>query len=265
MATYLATVGTGPLKFDRGRAGGVRYLAALSQDQAKKGGVRKTRTRTRRALSFERKALGPYPFTNSGGVVIPSSLGYSLETQTRPYYPGVPSQDLAVHENGHQWFGDSVSLTAWKQIWLNEGFATYLEYLYEERNGGPSVHKTFDKLYAAHPADDDDFWNPPPADPPTAADIFDGSIYVRGAMALEAVRLTVGDRDFFKTLREWASDKRHSNGTIHQFQALAEQVSGKDLDTVFQNWLYEPGKPPPIGPRAATGPAATVNRASAAR
>lgn len=257
MATYLATVATGPLVFDKGKAAGTRYLAALSQKEAAGGGKKKLLDHTRRALRFERGALGRYPFSDTGGIVIPSSLGYSLETQTRPYYPSIPGQGLAVHELGHQWFGDSVSIVGWNEIWLNEGFATYLEFLYDERHGGATAKQTFDSLYAGHPADDDGFWNPPPGDPGSAADIFDTSIYVRGAMALEAVRLTVGDHDFFKILRKWAQGNRYSNNTIAGFQQLAESVSGQDLEGVFQSWLYEPGKPPPIGPRAEGKRAAT--------
>lgn len=250
MATYLATVATGPLVFDKAKVQGARYLAALSKEKARNGGVRQTRKRTAKSLAFGRKAFGKYPFSDTGGIVIPSSLGYSLETQTRPYYPIVPDQGLAVHELGHQWFGDSVSITGWNEIWLNEGFATYLEFLHEERNGGPTAKQTFDQLYAGHPADDDNFWNPPPGAPPTGADIFDNSIYVRGAMALEAVRLTVGDKDFFKALRKWATENRYGNGTITGFQSLVESISGEDLDTVFQNWLYDPGKPPPVPNRS---------------
>ncbi|CAN5475865.1 M1 family metallopeptidase [soil metagenome] len=261
MATYLATVATGPLVFDKAKVGGAKYLAALSQDDAP-GGRALLLKHTRRALTFERKALGKYPFADTGGIVIPSSLGYSLETQTRPYYPGVPGQGLATHELGHQWFGDSVSIAGWNEIWLNEGFATYLEFLYDERHGGPSVKQTFNKLYADHAGSDNAFWNPPPADPGSAANLFAGSIYIRGAMALEAVRLTTGDHDFFELLRQWVKENEYSNGTIAGFQQLAESISGEDLDAVFQDWLYEPGKPPPIGPRAAnagTGPATELD------
>jgi aminopeptidase N len=269
MATYLATITAGHIALEHGRAGGVPYLAALTKGQLKNHGARKLLKRTRKALKFERSVLGKYPFSNSGGVVVPSPLGYSLETQTRPYYPGMPSQDLAVHELAHQWFGDSVSIGGWDEIWLNEGFATYFEWLYFERHGGPTAQEQFDTLYTSHAAGDE-FWNPPPGDPGSAANIFANSVYERGAMALQAVRHKVGKKDFLQTLRKWVRLKRHANGRILQFHDLAEQVSGKNLDTIFQNWLYEPGKPPPLGSRgrrtwAAAAPAPVFGSARAFR
>ena len=258
MTTYLASVAAGHFQLERGKAGGVPYLAAITEGQARNGGAKALLQRTRKALDFERSILGKYPFSTTGGIVVPSSLGYSLEVQTRPYYPGVPSQDLAVHELAHQWFGDSATLSSWNEIWLHEGFATYFEFLYAERHGGPTAQQAFNQLYAAHGAGDDGFWNPPSGDPGTAANIFAGSVYTRGAMALQVIRKQVGGKDFFAILRKWARNKRHANGTIAQFQALAESVSGEDLDTIFQDWLYEPGKPPLDGPRgkAAVAPLA---------
>jgi hypothetical protein len=92
-------------------------------------------------------------------------------------------------------------------------------------------------------ASNDAFWNPPPADPGSPAQLFDGTIYERGEMTLEALRERIGNSDFYAVLRQWASDHRHANATTQDFIDLAESVSGQDLTQLFQDWLYTPGKP----------------------
>ena len=148
---------------------------------------------------------------------------------------------LLAHELAHQWYGDSVTPAFWKDIWLNEGFATYAEWLYAEQHGGDSAQKTFDDLYAL-PASDG-LWEFPPGDPGSGANIFGTPVYARGAMALHKLRTAVGDRTFFRILRAWAAEHRDGHGTTAQFVRLAERESGKDLDGLFQKWVYGQGKP----------------------
>ena len=104
----------------------------------------------------------------------------------------------------------------------------------------------FDSLYATD-RDDTGFWNPPPADPGKPENLFDGTIYVRGGMALEALRERVGDAVFWRILRDWVSAHRYGNATTRQFIDLAEEDSGIDLAGFLRAWLYRPiqrGKPP---------------------
>ena len=82
---------------------------------------------------------GPYPFSSAGAVIDRGGVGYALESQTKPMYDGVPGQSTVVHELAHQWFGDSVTLSVWPDIWLNEGFARFSEWMYNERTGGPTA------------------------------------------------------------------------------------------------------------------------------
>jgi aminopeptidase N len=194
-------------------------------------------------VRFESGLFGPYPFVGAGSIVdYAPGLGYALETQGRPIYPYVPDLTTVVHETAHQWFGDSVGLKRWPEIWLNEGFATWTEWYYAERHGRRSARAIFDRLYRV-PASNTRFWNPPSAHPGSAKNMFGPSVYIRGAMALQALRLKIGTKPMLRTLRTWATEHRYGSGTIKEFIALAEKISGLDLDPFFQRWLYRRGKP----------------------
>ncbi|WP_234354950.1 M1 family metallopeptidase [Streptomyces sp. NRRL WC-3618] len=241
MASYLATATVGKFKVEQytTRSGIKVYNAVDPREAAAAAPVLK---KLPSVLDWEAKLFGPYPFRAAGSIVDRApQVGFALETQSRPVYDRAPDLSTLVHENAHQWFGDSVALTTWKDIWLNEGFATYAEWLYAEQHGGPSAQKTFDRLYAT--AKNNELWSFPPADPGSGANIFGRPVYDRGAMALHKLRKTVGDQAFFKTLRTWATQHRNGHGTTAQFTALAERISGKDLDNLFRTWIGTKGKP----------------------
>jgi aminopeptidase N len=196
-----------------------------------------------RIVRFESKLYGPYPFESAGSIVdYAPKLGYALESQSRPIYPYVPDLTTVVHETAHQWFGDSVGLKRWPEIWLNEGFATWTEWYYAERHGRRSAHAIFNRLYEV-PASDKEFWNPPSAHPGTPKHLFGPSTYIRGAMALQALRQKIGTKPMLRVLRDWAQAHRYGSGDIREFIALSEEISGRSLDPFFQRWLYQRGKP----------------------
>jgi aminopeptidase N len=157
-------------------------------------------------------------------------------------YDRMPDELTLAHELSHMWFGDSVTLTQWPDIWLHEGFATWSEWIWSEHTGNKTAQKYFDNLYNT-PAQDTAFWTPPPAMPGSPAFLFNGTIYYRGGMTLQALRQKVGDLEFFAIMRAWATQHRYGNVSTPQFIALAEQVTGQDLDNFFDVWLYRPEKP----------------------
>jgi Peptidase family M1 domain/Peptidase M1 N-terminal domain len=197
-------------------------------------------------LAFLSTKFGPYPFSAAGGIVTDDErLGFALETQTRPLYSpaffdGAENTSVVSHENTHQWFGDSLSVKQWKDLWLNEGFATYGAWLWEEHEGGPSLQEVFDS-YREIPADDP-FWSAPTADP-GIDDLFGSAVYDRGGLALQALRQKVGDATFFRILKTWSASHKYGNVSTAEFTALAEKLSGCDLDALFRTWLYTGGKP----------------------
>jgi Peptidase family M1 domain/Peptidase M1 N-terminal domain/Immune inhibitor A peptidase M6 len=226
-------------------------------------------------LGFLADNFGPYPFSSSGGIVDDiEGVGFALETQTRPVYArdffgdSISGDNVVVHELAHQWFGDSLAVEAWQHIWLNEGFATYAEWLWSEHEGLGTAQENFDFFYGFFD-EDHPFWTLTIGDP-GPDQLFDFPVYSRGAMTLHQLRLRVGDDNFFTILREWASSQAGGNVTTDQFIALSELISGQDLDDLFQTWLFTPGKPvlddAPLAARSVSAAAATssVHRAPAA-
>ncbi|WP_324787193.1 M1 family metallopeptidase [Streptomyces sp. H51] len=241
MAAYLATATVGKFEVEQYTTrDGIRVYNAVDPREA--SAAAPVLKRLPSVLEWESKLFGPYPFRAAGSIVDHApDVGYALETQSRPLYDRAPDLSTLVHENAHQWFGDSVSLTTWQDIWLNEGFATYAEWLYREQHGGKTAQQTFDALYA-RPASDE-LWAFPPGDPGSGANIFGTPVYARGAMALHELRVAVGDPAFFRILRAWATVHRYGHGTTAQFVRLARNVSGQDVDSLLKTWLYAPGKP----------------------
>ena len=241
MSPYLALLNVGRGEIVKSRIGDLPSwtlidprLAAAREPLAELPGI----------VRFLSGLYGSYPFDSAGSAVdFAPALGYALETQSRPIYAFVPDLTTVVHETAHQWFGDSVGLKRWPQIWLNEGFATWSEWYYAERHGRRSAAEIFRRLYrvpASNQALLEPAVRPGPARP---KNLFATSIYVRGGMALQALREEIGAKTMLKVLRRWTTSHRHGSANIGEFIALAEQLSGQELDGLFQRWLYQRGKP----------------------
>lgn len=204
-----------------------------------------------KVLRFQERRFGPYPFSSAGLVVHSLDVGYALETATRPFFPRPPSTGTLVHEQAHQWFGDTVTPCDWGDVWLNEGFATYAQWLWDGAHGGPSPAATFARLYADNPASSR-LWSPAPAALTDPADLFSDPVYTRGAMTLQALRERVGSGDFAKILHRWTARSPQRCATTAQFVALSERVSGQRLGPLFHDWLYVAQRPTSYGSPSAT-------------
>jgi aminopeptidase N len=243
MAPYLATATNGDFDMTITEVDGIPLYQAVDPTLGNVPLAKERLAAEAEIITFFSGVYGKYPFSSGGGVADRGGVGYALESQTKPMYDtnSAPGASTVVHELAHQWFGNAVTLAVWPDIWLNEGFARFSEWIYEERHAGRTAQVRFDGLYArpaTHP-----FWAIAPAAIPGPADMFGSQPYDRGAMTLQALRVKIGDQDFFKLLRRWYKRNRYGNVTTAQFIAAAERVSGQSLDAFFDVWLYQPVKP----------------------
>lgn len=190
-------------------------------------------------IDFFDDYFGAYPFDRYGIAIADSFPGLAMETTERPMFSRADfssgrldsSQQLFLsHELVHQWFGDAVSLARWKDIWLNESFATYGEWMWLEHVGLTSVADSAAAGLVSH-----ENWS---TANPTAAEMFQVNSYDGGAVILHALRKTIGDDLFFTLLRTWVADNSGQSRTTDDFVALANKIAGRDLTGFFATWLY---------------------------
>jgi aminopeptidase N len=243
MASYLSTVVIGQFRVRTGTHAGQPMVIAIPESLPADGPAAQSVGRTGEIADFLATQFGPYPFDAYGGIVLDDSrVSYALETQTRPVYGNAffrtgPNPVVIAHELAHQWFGDSVALERWQDIWLNEGFATYAEWLWQEHTGTRTVAQSFESAYR-------NFAWSMAAGNPGNDHLFGPAVYQRGAMTLYALRQAIGDAAFATLLKTWPAEQRNGNGTTAEFIATAERVSRKDLDRLFQTWLDATTRPP---------------------
>ena len=227
MATYLTIVAIGDYIEARDDSGPVPirnyFPAGFNVEFASSYDI------TQEIMSWLIETIGPYPFAEYGVVVLPG-FPAALETQTLSAFgDGAPDPIVIVHELVHQWFGNSVSPAQWQDIWLNEGFATYFMALYLEKTYGAQAMESFMSGMTSG--------MPPPGDI-EVEQLFAPSVYFRGALTLYALRAEVGDDVFFDILREYYQRHAYSVAATADFIAAAEDVSGRELDALFDAWLY---------------------------
>lgn len=239
MASYLATVAVGRYTVEESATGdGMPVVTAV--DPAAAGASAAVLARIPEVLRWAERTFGPYPFASAGAIVgLSKDSDYALETQNRPFFPGPPDIGLLVHELAHQWFGNSVTPESWQDMWLNEGFATYAEWLWKEEHEGVPVRDSFDAAY-----ENDANWAFPPSDPPSAADLSGPPVYGRGAMVVHRIRQRLGDDEaFFGLVRGWLKAHRHGNASTEDFTAYVEKESGMDLTELWDTWLDGRSRP----------------------
>ena len=188
--------------------------------------------------------FGAYPFQMYGSVVVDTPLPFALETQTLSLYGSSivnssRAQLVISHELAHSWFGNSISPSTWRDIWLNEGFATYASVLWmDEELGDGTLERVMDGWYSNLPRTGIIIGDP------GARNLFNQQVYIRGAWTLHALRLKIGDARFFQLLQTYHEQFKHSDASIPDFIELAEEIGGQELDEFFDAWLYQTQLPP---------------------
>ncbi len=242
MASYLATVNIDEFDIETSQSeNGIpirNYYPTGSPEE-----LRRPFERQGEMIDHFSELFGDYPFEVYGALVIDFEFGAALETQTLSIFSKAMidqglegSESVVAHELAHQWFGDSVSLGDWRDIWLNESFATYAQGLWTEHTQGRAALDEWVRRSYAFVLEENTSMSPP-GEPP-ANRLFNAGVYYWGALALHALRLEVGDETFFDILKTYHERFADGNARTADFIAVAEEVSGKELSEFFDSWLY---------------------------
>ncbi|PZT84390.1 MAG: peptidase M1, partial [Gordonia sp. (in: high G+C Gram-positive bacteria)] len=244
VATYLATVQMGQYRRGSVKPGSyppARVPLTLACGKHLWSRAQHVLAKQHGMMSVFEQRFGAYPFGYYGVVVTDDELEIPLESQPLSIFgpnhmtESWESERLIAHEMAHQWFGNSLTPASWSDIWLNEGFAHYAEWVWSEASGRRSAHDEARAAYAELSGSKQKVV----IGDPGPKKMFDDRVYVRGALTLHALRMAVGDQTFFTILQRWTSQNRCGNVTTAEFFALASEVSGRPVEPLLHDWLFE--------------------------
>ncbi len=236
MASYLAIVDVDRFELDQRQASNGIVIRTYRTADTPRDSLQAL-YRTPAMMAYFEKFVGSYPFDAYGAVLVGDpDLYYALETQAMStFQKDYVDEATVAHELAHQWFGDAVTVAEWRDLWLAEGFATYLEFMWEYRASRAALDDAFNRLYAYVVRN-----KVGPAVVSVPQDIFADNTYYRGSLTLQALRLEVGDKAFFATLKSFYLKYRYGNATSADFIDVAVKVSGEpSVRSLLHAWLYD--------------------------
>jgi aminopeptidase N len=183
--------------------------------------------------------FGLYPFIKEKYGFSQFGWGGGMEHQTMTSIVSF-DESLQAHETAHQWFGDMITMSTWPHIWLNEGFATYCVALYQERKSGLSAYNDVVQNHMFPGIVQASGGSVYVRDTSTVGLIDPVLVYQKGGAVLHMLRHVLGDSVFFRSMKQYATDKRfmYATASTEDFQSVCEAVSGKSLGYFFSEWIY---------------------------
>ncbi|VAW31961.1 hypothetical protein MNBD_CHLOROFLEXI01-5013 [hydrothermal vent metagenome] len=232
MASYLATVVVGEfVRIEDVSSDGVLLRHYASPEVQER--FEETVDISGEAIGWMSERFGPYPF-EAFGFVSADVQGVSLETQTMVLLASdMIGERTVIHELAHMWFGNWVSLDSWQEMWRNEGFATYVQLMWETGDDPENLQLVIESFRSAVEENGQDYplGNPPPAQ------LFAFNTYFGGAVMVHELRQEMGDDAFFEGLQTYFATYGGGVASDAQFQTVMEEASGLSLDAFFAEWL----------------------------
>ena len=245
MATYLTQLLVGPYSvLDGGATDEVPLTNVAFTDDVSR--MQPYFDLTAEQIQFFEPFFGPYPLDRYGLAFVDSVPGLAMEHQGRSLFarddfrggtPDYIAHLLLAHELAHQWFGNAVTPADWSDLWLNESFATYAQWMWLEHINETTVEREADANLQQRQTPTE------PTGEPSLNGLFGYERYDGGAVVLHALRRELGDEAFFTVLQRWVAENNGSSRTSADFIALAEDVAGRSLTEFFDAWLYSPSVP----------------------
>ncbi len=194
------------------------------------------------ALAWLEQRLGPFPFSSLGILVVDSQSG--METQTMITLGNTDyatSPEVLVHEIAHQWYGDEVTPADWRDVWMSEGMALYLQGVWQAEHQGQSVDALMDYWATIEPPMRREAGPPANYDPRMFGS---GNIYYGPALMWDELRHKVGEQKFWSLVRAWPRAHDDGNASYADITAWWSQRTGLDLQPFFDAWLLSRTSPP---------------------
>jgi len=239
-ASYLTTVAFGSYtSTSNTSAGGVRidYWVPADAPQLARG-----LERAAAGLDWLEQRLGPYPFDTLGFVLVDSQSGMETQTMiTLGKTDYTMSEPVLLHEMAHQWYGNQVTPEDWRDVWMNEGMAMYLQGIWEAENAGLTIEEQLDRYAAVEEGSRAESGPPAAYDP---REFGEGNIYYGPALMWHELRERIGDPEFFRLVREWPAARDNRSAGRDDYWAWLEEQTGEELTAFFDAWLLGATTPP---------------------
>jgi aminopeptidase N len=239
-ASYLTTIAIGDFRMVRDRSGSgvpVSYWIPANRPRLVRG-LRPAADE----LGWIEQKLGPYPFSSLGIVLVDSRSGMETQTMiTLGMTDYTTSPEVIVHEMVHQWYGDEVTPADWRDLWMSEGMALYLQGLWQAEHDGFPAQDLMRRWAAEEPQMRRESGPPADYDPATFGE---GNVYYSPALMWDELRKQLGDAEFWSVVRAWPQAHEDANASYDDMVSFWSERTGRDLGPFFHAWLLGKTSPP---------------------